>query len=218
MILAVLASLVVVGYSSSDPPSGWAASGSGEAGPPLPEGCQLYQVRNLFEGFFEAVNTRDELDALRYIAPRPELNGFGIGMGPTKRWMLRSRDPETVYRHFAARAREGQRLSLLGASVSVVNPGALHSGPFRRPESGPTAGDPVVGLSFQFGLRQPGQPVLQPGGKGGIDCPTGQFYVWVMQIAPPPEPVPGVVGARPCGNKPRVDATHPPKTPVMCQH
>jgi hypothetical protein len=203
-------------YSVGAPTPGLTADGPPEPRSSLPEGCELAEVRDLFDGFFAAVNAGDEASALRYIAPEPELNGFGVGIEASRRWLLRSRNPERVYGHFAAAAQRGQRLAMLGGAVSAANPGALLSGPFRRPEAGPTADDPVVAVSFQFRLTQPGHPVMQPSGKGGIDCATGQFYIWVMRIGPPPEPEPGVRGARPCGNKGRLDAADPPPNPVLC--
>lgn len=174
-------------------------------GRPLPEGCSLQRVRGIYQSFFRAINTGNRGAALNYIASPPELNGFSVSRLNGEGWSVRN--PAGIYARFARRARQGRRFSLMTAGVEAVRPGATHGGgPWQH--SGP---DPLAAVGFALRVAGGSRPVLQAEGKAGINCTTGRFYMLAMVEDLTPRP------ARECGNKPIVDADHPPRKPVMCR-
>lgn len=148
----------------------------------LPPGCALMDIRRIFTGFLRAVNTQQQESVRNYIAPQPELNWFGVGQ-PRKGY-LRLEDPRHIARYFTIRANSGQkRLTLRNAEVSPLRPSGVRSGPYKRPANGPGADDPVVAVGFTLevdakGMARQNQRSSSRGGKAGINCATGQFYIW----------------------------------------
>lgn len=179
------------------------------ARPPLPDGCALPQVQQRLEAFLAAAASGEAERVLPFIAPRGELNGFGIGSG--QRHWLRSTDPDRVARFVAAQGSAGLRYRFLGGSVDDLEAGQL-SGPWRRPEAGPAADDPVVAFGILARVTQAGRPPRAAIGKGGLDCVSGQFFNWQLAVdPPPPDPL------RPCGKRPPVDFLDPPRRPIACR-
>lgn len=180
----------------------------------LPEGCEPAQVRAIFEDFTQAVDSERKGVALGFIAAPPEQNGFSVGSPESRGNLLLSKNPKAIYAFFAREAKNGQRLRLLGGDVKPLDPGAIESGPYGRPDEGPVADDPVSAVAFELKMSRPGSPLRQPSGKAGINCASGQFYVWALDFGPPIDK--RYDGVRVCANKPRVTATKPFKNPVMC--
>lgn len=146
----------------------------------LPEGCKPPQVRTLFGRLLSAVDSSDRAAALRYIAPEPELNGFGIYLGPAPGGrQLEARTPPAVYDNLVRMREFGGRLSLLRADVKgPIRPGVGRpAGPFGRPATGPAADDPVAGVEFVLAAGSG-----SASGKGGINCATGRFYAVAMGV------------------------------------
>ena len=180
------------------------------AHPSLPSGCGVASVAAAYEGLLGAFNRSARAATLRRLAPRGELNDFGAGgPGPGESWV--SHSPSGVFAHFAPRARHGERLRLLAASVEEVPPGALNnSGPWHHPSRDPAEPEPVVGVGFVLRQAGGGGGVLQAVGKSGFNCATGRIYHWTMGLQREPH------DTRLCGTKPAVNALHPPRHPVTC--
>ena len=203
---------IVVALAFAFGPGGVAA---GDPGPPkarasLPVGCGVASVTAAYQGLLSAFNRGDRAAALARIAPQGELNDFGVGgPGPGQSWAARS--PADVFAHFAARARGGERLRLLAASVEEVSPGALNnSGPWHHPSRDPANPEPVVGVGFVLRQAGGGGGVLQAVGKSGFNCASGRIYHWTMGFQREPR------DTRLCGAKPPVNALRPPRHPVTC--
>ncbi|MEK6277318.1 MAG: hypothetical protein AABM29_04820 [Actinomycetota bacterium] len=121
-------------------------------------------------GFFAAIDSDDRNAALRFIAPQPELIGFDISA--SGELLLRAESPVAAYRGLRALAKTGNGLSLLGAAVGAP-------GPFPNTRTGEKIDRESAGADFSItaGSRF-------GSGKNGINCETGQFYVWAMNLTP----------------------------------
>lgn len=147
----------------------------------LPAGCSNAKVRTVFAGFLAGINKREPVRVRRYIAPRPELNWFGLakpGGG-----YVRLETPRRIVAYFLARSRAGVRLSAKRVRVSPVGAPGVRSGPYARPDHGPAADDPVAAVEFELDADVSGRADGEEDrsariGKAGINCATKRFYIW----------------------------------------
>ena len=137
--------------------------------------CRAARVEGVFLGLLRGANQRRRSLTLRRLARPPEQNGFGF---VTESGSFESRRPRRIFRYLARRSRRGERLKLLHVRLSKAPSGGAPSGPWARPTQGPTADDPVTAASFKIRLTDRGEDPVVVFGKAGINCATGQFYVW----------------------------------------
>ena len=144
----------------------------------LPDGCSFRGVQVLFEDFLDGGNSRDESRLVRRVAPQPELNAFGVdGAGPEGSFSL-LKSPESIYEFFANQSSLGYTRHLRFGEILPITPGSNPSSPFRRPADGPAADDAVISIGFTVDLKKDGESLTAKTGKGGINCTTGQIYVY----------------------------------------
>lgn len=206
LVLVCASILLVLGWSSDGPTT----KSEAEVVEPLPAGCGLDEVQSLYEGFLSAVNSGNGSATLQYISGQPEQNGFLFAdSGSGREWS--SQKPARVARYLVRQAHLGQRLQLLGAGVEGINPGVgPRAGPYHRPAGGPAADDAVAAVGAELKASGGPQAFWQPAGKAGVNCETGQFYIWAMDMGRSP-------GASSICNGQTLDARKPPKRPRMCR-
>jgi hypothetical protein len=161
----------------------------------MPGGCGAPQIQARLNGFLAAINTGNAAKATEYIAPPNELETVTIYRGRgAQAPRFTARTPRRAYAGFARLVEGGDRLSLLRAMAGSP-------GPFAPEHRRATAGNATAGVQFVLALGR-----RSASGKFGIDCDTGQFYEWVMDV------VPGLQKEKLCGGYVQRQA----RKPVFC--
>jgi hypothetical protein len=137
----------------------------------MPQGCAPEQIQARLEGFLGAVNTDNAAKATGYIAAPSQLEGVTIYYGRGSQAVrFSARTPRRAYAGFARLLEGGRHLVLLTGMAGSPGPFA----PEHRRAGG---GNATAGVQFVLGLGG-----RSASGKFGIDCATGQFYEWVMDV------------------------------------
>ena len=158
----------------------------------MPGGCAAGQVQARLNGFLGAVNSGNTAKAAGYIAPPSQLEGVTIYYGRgAQAGRFTARTPRRGYAGFARLVEGGGHLVLLAGMAGSPGPFA----PEHRRATGENA---TAGVQFVLGLGG-----LTASGKFGIDCATGQFYEWVMDV------VHGVQREKLCGRYVQLHARKP---------
>jgi hypothetical protein len=160
----------------------------------MPPGCALRQIQARLEGFLAAVNSSDA-KATGYFAPTSQLEAvtFYYGRGPQAHRST-ARTPPQASTAFARLVRGGEHLNLLAAMAGSP-------GPFAPEHQRASRGHATAAAQFVLSLGG-----RSASGKFGIDCSTGQFYEWVMDV------VRGVQRQKLCGRYVQLHA----RKPVFC--
>jgi hypothetical protein len=158
----------------------------------MPQGCSPPQLQARFEDFLAAVSTGDAAKATGYIASRSQLKGFTIYYGRgAQAGRSTAHTPHQAYAAVAQLVKGGEHLKLLGAMAGIP-------GPFAPEHRRATGGNATAAVQFVLGLGG-----RSASGKFGIDCTTGQFYEWVMDV------VRGVQKQKVCGRYVQLHARKP---------
>lgn len=158
----------------------------------MPRGCALRQIQARLEGFLAAVNAGDAAMATAYFAPTSQLEPVTIFYGRgSQAEPSTARTPHQAYAAFARLVRGGDQLKLLAGMAGSP-------GPFAPEHRRATGGHATAAAQFVLGLGE-----RSASGKFGIDCSTGQFYEWVMDV------VRGVQRQKLCGRYVQLHARKP---------
>ncbi len=135
----------------------------------FPPGCTPPQVADRLMGMFRAVRSREQENAVRYIAAGEGLVGFAVyngrGAGALQ---FESAERSQVYRQLTEMIHADDHPRLLAAEVGTV-------GPLAPERKGPSAKEPPAGIGFSVALGG-----RSANGKAGIDCEAGRFYSLAM--------------------------------------
>lgn len=166
-------------------------------GAAMPQGCAPPQIQARLGGFLAAINSGKAEKAMGNIASPSELETVTIYYGRGSHAdRFTARTPRRAYTGFAQLVEGGDRLSLLRAM-------AASPGPF-APEHSRATGRNTTTAGVQFVLALGRR--RSASGKFGIDCQSGQFYEWVMDV------VPGIQPEKLCGAYARLHT----RRPVFC--
>lgn len=158
----------------------------------MPVGCAAGQIQARLNGFLEAVNTGNAAKATGYFSPPSQLEAVTIYYGRgAQAGRFAAHTPSRGYAGFARLVEGGEHLVLLAGMAGSP-------GPFAPEHQRATGGNATAAVQFVLGLGG-----RSASGKFGIDCATGQFYEWVMDV------VHGVQREKLCGQYVRLYARKP---------
>lgn len=130
----------------------------------LPAGCKPGQVYERLEGLTRAIGDGDRNEILRYVAPAEELRRFVFTFaGSRGEPRATATTPGEVYVQFMRLAR-GRRVDVIAAATGP-------SAPLPIPGVKGAGTEFILTIGDSFGT-----------GKSGLDCETGRFYMWAMQV------------------------------------
>jgi hypothetical protein len=130
----------------------------------LPAGCQPGQAYERLEGLTRAIGDADRDEVLRYVAPAEELRRFVFTYANSPgESRATATTPSEVYVQFMRLAR-GRKLEVIavatGPNAPLPVPGVEGAGT-----------EFILTIGDSFGT-----------GKSGLDCETGRFYMWAIQV------------------------------------
>lgn len=161
----------------------------------MPRGCAPRQIQTRLEGLLAAVNRGDAATAAFYFAAKSQLEGFTVYHGRgSQAASSTARTPKQASAALARLVAAGGRLRLLAAMAGSP-------GPFAPEHRRATGGHATAAAQFVLGFGK-----RSASGKFGIDCSTGKFYEWVMDV------VRGVQRQKLCGRYVELYA----RKPVFC--
>lgn len=132
--------------------------------PAFPVGCKPGQVYERLKGLTRAIGDGDREEMLRYVAPAEELRRFVFTFANSRgEPRATATTPGEVYLQFKRLAR-GRRLDVIAAATGP-------SAPLPIPGVKGVGTEFILMIGDSFGT-----------GKSGLDCETGRFYLWAMQV------------------------------------